>query len=155
MIPKLAAAKDLASRPKTLNMIIDAIKTDKNRKGSSIQRIKKYILSQYPTLVNGTLTSNLRRAVKQGLESGVLSRPKGSSNTGLTGRLRIGKLPAVKTKSAPKTRTIGKPRSKSKKPKTPRTPARKALFQTPVAKSRRKQSRIGCMTPGIMKLKTV
>ncbi|XP_077998661.1 late histone H1-like [Glandiceps talaboti] len=109
------------THPKTLDMVVEAIKALKDRNGSSVQAIKAYILSHYPTVSPSHLTSSLRRAIKAGTESGVLVRPKGSSATGVTGRLRIGKLPEKpKKKPAKKAAPKKKPAKKPKVKKTPK-----------------------------------
>ncbi|XP_077977393.1 sperm-specific protein PHI-2B-like [Glandiceps talaboti] len=116
------------THPKTLDMVVEAIKAMKDKKGSSIQSIKAYILSHHTTVSVSHLTSSLRRAIKTGTESGVLVRPKGSTATGVTGRLRVGKLPekpkkkpAAKKKATPKKKPVKKVKAK----KTPKKSATK------------------------------
>ena len=55
-------------RPSSPQMVFDAIKTLKERNGSSIQAIKKSITATYPTL-NFT-PHQMRSALKKGVESG-------------------------------------------------------------------------------------
>ncbi|CAN0156459.1 unnamed protein product, partial [Hapterophycus canaliculatus] len=67
----------MASTKPTYNvMVFDAIKTLKERNGSSIQAIKKSITSTYPTL-NFT-PHQMRSALKKGVESGKFIKVKGS-----------------------------------------------------------------------------
>ncbi|XP_077998673.1 sperm-specific protein PHI-2B/PHI-3-like [Glandiceps talaboti] len=113
--------KAAPTHPKTLDMVVEAIKALKDKKGSSVQAIKGYILSHYPTVSPSHLTSSLRRAIKAGTESGKLVRPTGSTATGVTGRLRVGKLPEKpKKKPAKKAAPKKKPVKKAKDKKTPK-----------------------------------
>ncbi|XP_077998791.1 sperm-specific protein PHI-2B/PHI-3-like [Glandiceps talaboti] len=108
------------THPKTLDMVVEAIKALKDSKGSSVQAIKGYILANYPTVSPSHLTSSLRRALKSGCDSGKLVRPKGSTAKGVTGRLRVGKeaeKPKKKPakKAAPKKKPAKKPVKKAAK----------------------------------------
>uniref|UniRef100_A0ABM0GM48 Sperm-specific protein PHI-2B/PHI-3-like n=7 Tax=Saccoglossus kowalevskii TaxID=10224 RepID=A0ABM0GM48_SACKO len=115
--------KVVASHPKTMDMIVEAIQALKDRKGTSVQAIKSYILTHHSTVSPAHITSSLRRAIKSGIESGLLVRPKDSNANGVNGRLRIGKLPekpkkkAVTKKAVPKKTSTKKPTLKDKKPK--------------------------------------
>jgi len=111
--------KSVASHPKTLDMIVEAIKALKDRKGTSVVSIKSHILSHYSTVSATHLTSSLRRAIKSGLESGLLVRPKDSGANGVSGRLRLGKLP-----EKPKKKTLAKKKTTEKKT-TPKKAAKK------------------------------
>ena len=118
------------THPKTLDMVVEAIKTTKDTKGSSVQAIKAFILSHYPTVSPSHLTSSLRRALKAGLDSGVLVRPKGSTATGATGRLRVGKLPEKPKKKPAKKKTPVKEKP-VKKPKEKKTPKKAKVAKKP------------------------
>lgn len=107
--------KSVASHPKTMDMVVEAIKTLKDRKGISVQAIKSYILSHYATVSPTHLTSSLRRALKTGIESGVLVRPKDSNASGVSGRLRLGKLPE-NPKKKPAKKIMPKKATPKKKP---------------------------------------
>ncbi|XP_077998691.1 sperm-specific protein PHI-2B/PHI-3-like [Glandiceps talaboti] len=124
--------KAAPTHPKTLDMVVEAIKALKDKKGSSVQAIKGYILSHYPTVSPSHLTSSLRRALKAGTESGKLVRPTGSTATGVTGRLRVGKLPEKPKKkpakkAAPKKKPVKKAKDKTPKKvkKTPKKSTKK------------------------------
>lgn len=67
--------------PKTLDMVVEAIENLGDRKGSSVQAIKSYILQNFKTVRADMLKSMLRRALASGLESGVVTRPKGQAET--------------------------------------------------------------------------
>ena len=128
-----AAAKKpraVSAHPKTLDMVVEAIKTIKDTKGSSVQAIKAFILSHYPTVSPSHLTANLRRALKAGLDSGLLVRPKGSTATGATGRLRVGKLPEKPKKKPAKKKTPMK-KKPVKKPKEKKTPKKAKAAKKP------------------------
>ncbi|XP_006820305.2 sperm-specific protein PHI-2B/PHI-3-like, partial [Saccoglossus kowalevskii] len=114
--------KAVASHPKTMDMVVEALTTLKDRKGISVQAIKTYILTHYTTVSPTHLTSSLRRALKTGLESGMLVRPKDSHANGVSGRLRLGKLPQKPekksvNKTTPKKKAVKKTPKKDKKPK--------------------------------------
>ncbi|XP_070571032.1 sperm-specific protein PHI-2B/PHI-3-like [Ptychodera flava] len=142
---KKTKAKAAPTHPKTLDMVVEAIKSLKDSKGSSVQAIKGYILSHYPTVSQSHLTSSLRRALKSGLESGKLVRPKGSTATGVTGRLRVGKLPEKPKKKpvkkkAPKKKPVKKPKAKKPKKadKTKKTPKKTAVKKATKKKTPKK-----------------
>ncbi|CAN0446399.1 unnamed protein product, partial [Ectocarpus fasciculatus] len=76
-------------------MVFDAIKTLKERNGSSIQAIKKSITATYPAL-NFT-PHQMRSALKKGVESGKFVKMKASY-----------KLSAEAKKPAPKKKVVKK-----------------------------------------------
>lgn len=139
--------KAVASHPKTMDMIVEAIKTLKDRKGASVQAIKSYILSHYSSVSPTHLTSSLRRAIKTGTESGLLLRPKDSGANGVSGRLKIGKLPekpkkkpAVK-KTTPKKKSVKKPVKKDKKvSKKPKSDKKTKKVEKKVVKQKTKKT---------------
>lgn len=77
--PKKAAT---SQGPKTVDMVVDAITTLNDRKGASIQAIKAFILEKHPTIDPVRLKSMLKKAIKKGMESGVIVRPKSSDASG-------------------------------------------------------------------------
>ncbi|KAG7161397.1 Sperm-specific protein PHI-2B/PHI-3-like [Homarus americanus] len=75
-----------------MDMIIEAIENLGERKGSSVQAIKAYILQNFKTVRTDMVKSMLRRALNLGLEQGVVSRPKGQADTQvMSGRYLLGK----------------------------------------------------------------
>ncbi|XP_042235537.1 sperm-specific H1/protamine-like protein type 2 isoform X2 [Homarus americanus] len=97
-VPKKAAPgakkkkKVVKRHPKTMDMIIEAIENLGERKGSSVQAIKAYILQNFKTVRTDMVKSMLRRALNLGLEQGVVSRPKGQADTQvMSGRYLLGK----------------------------------------------------------------
>lgn len=80
------------THPKTTDMIIEAIENLGDRKGSSYQAIKAYILQNFKTVRPDMVRSMMRRSLKTGLEQSVFARPKGQTNThGISGRYLLGK----------------------------------------------------------------
>nr|Q99284.1 RecName: Full=Histone H1, sperm [Sphaerechinus granularis] len=72
--------------PKKSPMIRAAITAMRERKGSSVAKIKSYIAANYR--VNMTnLQPHIRRALRSGVASGALKQVTG---TGATGRFRVG-----------------------------------------------------------------
>ena len=64
-------------KPKTtLDMVIEAIQKTGDRKGTSVQAIKSYILTQYPNVNPNMLKTRLRKALEKGFNLGFLVRPK-------------------------------------------------------------------------------
>jgi len=78
---KSKKASSAPAHPKYADMIKDAIVALKERKGSSRQAIKKYILNTYNLPDNPTTNSRLRMAITKGCEKGIFSFPNGPSGT--------------------------------------------------------------------------
>lgn len=73
-------------------MIIEAVENLGERKGSSVQAIKSYILQNFRTVRTDMIKSMLRRALSLGLEQGIVTRPKGQADTQvMSGRYLLGK----------------------------------------------------------------
>ncbi|CAN0574439.1 unnamed protein product, partial [Ectocarpus sp. 12 AP-2014] len=103
-------------------MVFDAIKTLKERNGSSIQAIKKSITATYPTL-NFT-PHQMRSALKKGVESGKFVKMKASY-----------KLSAEAKKPAPKKKVVKKVVKKKVPKKVAKKPAvKKTTTKKPAAK---------------------
>ncbi|XP_062589648.1 histone H1-delta-like [Saccostrea cucullata] len=119
---KKAAAKPKkpAEHPKYIDMVLDAIKNLKERKGSSRQAILKYVMSKFKVGNDATkVNSRVKVALKNGVKSKVLKQSKG---TGAQGRFSVGeKKAAVKKPKAAKPKTAKKPAAK--KPKAAKKPA--------------------------------
>lgn len=56
---------------------IAAIIELKERKGSSRQALKKYLLANYDLTANSHFDSQFNNAIKRGVSKGVFSQPKG------------------------------------------------------------------------------
>ncbi|KAK7018099.1 nucleosome positioning [Halocaridina rubra] len=78
--------------PKTTDMIVEAIENLGDKRGSSYQAIKAYILQNFSTVRADMVRSMMRRALKTGLEQSIFVRPKGhTSSHGMSGRYLLGK----------------------------------------------------------------
>merc|ERR1712029_1003875 len=121
-VKKAAKPKKPAEHPKCSVMIAAAITALKDRKGSSLATIKKYIGANYKVdLVK--LGPHLKLAVKKGIEKKTLVQVKGK---GAAGSFKLGKVEKPKKPKAPKKK---KPAAKKAK----KSPAKKAA-KKPAAK---------------------
>ena len=117
-----------AAHPPTSVMVTAAISAMKDRKGSSLAAIKKYIAANYKVDVT-RISVFIRAAVKKGVASGTL---KQASGTGASGRFRMGAKPVTpkkkKAKKAkkPKKAKKAKKTKKAKKPKAKKMKAKKS-----------------------------
>ncbi|XP_076659977.1 uncharacterized protein LOC143363253 [Halictus rubicundus] len=131
-----------SSHPPTSEMVNNAIKELKDRKGSSLQAIKKYIASTYK--VDGEkLAPFIKRYLKTAVTSGAvvqtkgkgasgsfkLSAPKGTAET----KSKSSKRVAKKAESADKKPVEKKPAS-PKKPAAKKPAAKKPAAKKPAAK---------------------
>merc|ERR1712018_930112 len=109
-------------------MVLAAIKALKERGGSSLPAIKKYIAANYKVDVV-KLSPFIRKALKKGVEGGVLKQVRAS--------YKIGTLPKVKKVKKKKVKKPKKPKKakkpKAKKVKTPKK-AKKPAAKKPAAK---------------------
>ncbi|KAF0492624.1 histone H1-delta-like [Gigaspora margarita] len=116
--PRTKKAANPPAHPKYEDMIRDAIVALKDRKGSSRQAIKKYIISSYK-LPDNTITNNrLRIAINKGVEKGLFAFYNGPSGT-----IKLVKKEPVKKekkevekKEKPKTTVKKEPKPKAEKP---------------------------------------
>ncbi|XP_058811212.1 uncharacterized protein LOC131676103 [Topomyia yanbarensis] len=80
-----AKPKKPSTHPPVNDMVLAAIKTLKERNGSSLQAIKKYIAANYKCDV-AKLAPFIKKALKSGVEKGKLSQTKG---TGASGSFKV------------------------------------------------------------------
>ena len=99
-----------ADHPPVASMVNAAIKNLKDRKGSSLAAIKKYIAANYKVDV-AKLAPFIRRYLKKAVTDGKLSQTKGS---GASGSFKIGKTSTEEKK--PKKAKKAKSPKKAKKP---------------------------------------
>ena len=124
--PKKVAPKKPAAHPAYKEMVAAAITALASRNGSSMVAIGKYVTENYN--VNGErCSSNLKLALKRGLESGALVKVKG---LGCTGSFKLAK--PVK-KVAPKKKPAAKKKAATPKKKAAGTPKKKAAPKKKVA----------------------
>ena len=111
------------SHPPVSDMVIAAIKTLKERGGSSLQAIKKYLAGQYKVDVE-KLSPFIKKYLRSAVTKGALLQTKGKGASGSF------KLPAAaKKEKAPK-----KPKAeKTKAVKPKKTPAKKSVAKKPKA----------------------
>lgn len=114
-----------ADHPPVASMVNAAITNLKDRKGSSLAAIKKYISANYKVDV-AKLAPFIRRYLKKAVADGKLSQTKGS---GASGSFKIGKSTEEK-KKVKKT-----PKKAAKKPATKKTPKK---AKKPAAKKEKK-----------------
>merc|ERR1711936_665157 len=99
------------AHPKSSGMVVAAIKALKERTGSSLAAIKKYIAANYKVDIV-KLAPFIRKALKKGVESKQLVMVKASYK--LSKEAKVEKKPKKKKKKAKK--------PAAKKPKTPKSP---------------------------------
>ena len=119
---KAAKPKKPALHPKTSVMVAAAIAALKDRKGSSLAAIKKYIAANYKVDVV-KLSPFIRKALKKGVEKKTLVQVKAS--------YKLGKVEKPKKPKKPKKKKPKKPK-KAKKPKAKKPKVKKA--KKPAAK---------------------
>lgn len=104
--------QDAPTHPPYKSMINAAIKTLKEKNGSSRQAILKYIVSHYKVGDEKKAGSRLRLALRREVASGDIKQSKGS---GASGSFKLAK----DTKPTPKKAPKKKPAKKTAKPKKP------------------------------------
>merc|ERR1712038_495335 len=139
---KAAKPKKPAEHPPTASMVKAAIKALKERNGSSLPAIKKYIAAnyKYDVVKNARF---INKALKKMSEDGVLTKVKGSFK--LSAKAKEEKKPkSPKKKAAKPKKEAGEKKAKTpkkkaaakpKKAKTPKKPAaKKPAAKKPAAK---------------------
>merc|ERR1712096_497572 len=132
-----------AAHPPTSAMVEAAIGTLKERKGSSLIAIKKYIATNYkvdPVKHNHFI----KKALHSGVEKKKLVQVKG---VGAAGSFKVEKVkPKKKAVTAKKPKTPSKPKKKATKPKSakkaakPKKPVAKKASKSPAAKKPAKKA---------------
>merc|ERR1712051_580360 len=125
---KAAKPKKPALHPKTSVMVAAATAALKDRKGSSLAAIKKYIAANYKVDIV-KLAPFVKQAIKKGVEKKTIVQVKGK---GAAGSFKLGKVEKPKKKKAKKPAA-----KKAKKPaakKSPKKAAKKPAAKKPAAK---------------------
>jgi histone H1/5 len=133
-----AKPRTVPSHPKTSDMVNSAITNLKERGGSSLQAIKKYIASNYKVDVE-KLAPFIKKYLKSAVTSGALVQTKGK---GASGSFKLSATSSkTEKKAAPKKKTAGekkpkkaaaKPAKKATEKKTkPKSPKKKAAAAKP------------------------
>merc|ERR1712226_1395113 len=117
----------VASHPATSVMVKEAIENLKERKGSSLIAIKKYLATNYEVdpVKHGHF---IKKALASGVEKKTIVQVKG---IGASGSFKLAKVEAKPKKAV-------KPKASSKKPKTP---TKKKVPKTKPAASKRRPQR--------------
>lgn len=111
-----------ASHPKTIDMVIAAITNLKDRKGSSLQAVKKYIGANYKVDVE-KITPFIRRGLKSAVIGGKLVQIKG---TGASGSFKLNTQVKKSEKKPRQPKTPKKPTAKKVSTKKPKATTKKA-----------------------------
>merc|ERR1712241_1037002 len=111
--------------------------SEKRVSAVSIQAIKSHIAKTYPSIPETSMKSQLKLALKRGVESGALVQAKG---TGASGSFKIGKVekPKVVKKVVKKAAPAKKPAAKKPVKKAATKSPKKAVKKTTKAKSPKK-----------------
>ncbi len=110
-----------AAHPPIKAMVTAAIKNLKERKGSSLAAIKKYIAANYKCDV-AKLAPFIRKCVKKGVADGQFTQVKGAGASGSFRILKEDKPKKPKAKKVKKPKKAKKPKKVKKSPKKAATP---------------------------------
>merc|ERR1711881_635 len=138
---KAAKPKKPATHPKTTVMVAAAIAALKDRKGSSLPAIKKYIAANYKVDIV-KLAPFLKKAIKSMVEKKTLVQVKGK---GASGSFKLGKVekPKVKKAKSPAKKAAAKKPKAAKKPAAAKKPkaAKKSPAKKPAAAKKAKPAK--------------
>ncbi|OXA60662.1 Histone H1 [Folsomia candida] len=129
---KPKGAKAAASHPPTTQMVINAVKSLKERNGSSLQAVKKFIADTYKVDTTKQATF-IRKAITKLVETGKLTQTKG---TGASGSFKI----PVAAKAAAGEKKAKSPKKKTTKPKKAASPKKKAAPKAKKSASPKKKA---------------
>lgn len=152
--PKKAAKSANAAKPKkpkaakthppVSDMVVNAVKTLKERGGSSLQAIKKFLAAQYKVDVE-KLAPFIKKYLKSAVEKGQLLQTKGKGASGsfklpAASKKEAAPKKAVKPKSAKPKKAAGekKPAVKKSVAKKPKAAGSPTKIKKPVAKTAKK-----------------
>ncbi len=136
---KATKPKAKAAHPPTSQMVLAAVKALKERNGSSLPAIKKYIAANYKVDVV-KLAPFIKKALKSLTEKGKLIQTKGK---GASGSFKV--AAAAKAEKKPKAK---KPKSPKKKAKSPK---KKAAAKKPAGEKKKKSPKKAAKKPAAKK----
>merc|ERR1711879_315208 len=119
---KAAKPKAPAAHPPVASMVKAAVKALKERNGSSLPAIKKYIAANYKVDIV-KLNRFINKALKNMTEKGVLTKVKGSYKLSAKTKEEKPKKPKAKKAKSPKKKAAAKKPAGEKKAKTPKKKA--------------------------------
>jgi histone H1/5 len=125
----------VAAHPSSASMVKAAIKALKERKGSSLQAIKKYIAANYKCDIV-KIARFINKALKAGVESGVYTKNKGSFKLSVKAKEekpKAAKKPKAKKAKSPKKKSASPKKKAAAKPKKAKTPKKKVAAKKPKA----------------------
>jgi histone H1/5 len=125
----------VAAHPSSASMVKAAIKALKERKGSSLQAIKKYIAANYKCDIV-KIARFINKALKAGVESGVYTKNKGSFKLSVKAKEekpKAAKKPKAKKAKSPKKKSASPKKKAAAKPKKAKTPKKKVAAEKPTA----------------------
>jgi hypothetical protein len=127
--PKKKAAPKPSVHPPVAQMVKAAVAALKDRKGSSLAAIKKYIQANYKGIDMVRLAPFLRRYLKKAVTDGDLVQAKG---TGAAGSFKLSEKAKKPAADKPKKPKAAKPKKvKKPKPATPKKAAKKPKADKP------------------------
>ncbi len=132
VVVKTKKPKTAPTHPPTATMVTAAIQTLKERGGSSLQAIKKYISANYKVDVE-KLAPFIKKYLKSAVTSGALIQTKGK---GASGSFKISAAKKTEKKvKKPKAKTVKKPKAAKKTVKKAAKPKSKAPKKEKKAKT--------------------
>ncbi|XP_015903823.1 histone H1E [Parasteatoda tepidariorum] len=150
--------KTAPSHPKVSDMVNTAISTLKERGGSSLQAIKKYVGAHYKVDVE-KLSPFIKKYLKNAVASGKLVQTKGKGASGsfrmTTGGVKEKSTKPKTSKVVTKAKTVKPAAKKVTKPKTPKKSAVKKAPKPKLAKSPKKSKTLKPKAPKPKKAKAV
>lgn len=151
-----------AKQPRYEEMIKSAIRTLKERNGSSRQAIEKHIIANYK--VGDTAPQHIRRALKKGADNGTFVHTKG---VGASGSFKLAKeekkpskkptvpkkKPVAKAAKKPvaKKQTTSKKSSRTKSPSSKKNASKEPVVKKPSAKTAAAKPKLASQKPGTKK----
>ena len=133
---KPAAKKAKPAHPKTSQMVADAIKALKDRKGSSLAAIKKHIVANNKVDAD-KISPFIRRYIKKAVLDGTLVQTKGVGANG-SFKLAAAPKPEKKKAAAPKKKKPATPKKAPAKKKAV-TPKKKKVVKKTATKSKKEK----------------